>query len=745
MTSPINVPLKRRLTVLMAGSAVLALTAPAVRAEEAPASLPSDGQGDIVVTAQKREQRLVDVPSSVSVVSPRMLEESGAKDLVDVSRLTPGVVVSPQISGGRTIQTFTIRGIGYDDFRPNGNPSAAVSIDGVYQGSGALVGGQMFDVSRVEILKGPQGTLYGQNTTAGAVNIISNQPGDQWSGKARGEYGRFSSWRAEAAVGGPLAEGVKLRVAGVFDNTDGFMTNLGTQGATGSTNPAVPALPDPGVDQKANRSQYYGGRAILLLEPASGTSITLNAHGFHESGAAQLFERTATMKGFAPNKPYTTDAAIAPSLGKTSYGASGTLNQKIGDDMLLVAILGYEKLKQHYAANGDAVPLRIGDSIYRDNVEQGTAEVRLQNANPGQADWVVGATAYRDKVRLRSDLDLTDAVLSVLQADYTQRRRSYGTFADGSVKLGAHWKIGAGLRYSHDHSTYDGSTVDLDPYGVSIAQAVFGALPFTFDRTFSDNSLSGRLNVSYEFSSAASAYVSVSRGFKSGGFDGSTSFTLPETNPFKSERVWTYEAGIKFLPRGGPVQIDAAIYYNDFNDLQASLNKMINGLNSNIRTNVGSARTYGAEANVTVRPISGLDIQAGVSLLDSKILEMWSDSEAERERRIGNDLPFAPKMTLTGSIRYEIPLTQSMKLVPSVNGRFIDDYYTELDNYQAIKGYFLGNAQLEFEMANGLSLAGWVRNFTDKHYATTLYVAPGTYSMMSGTPRTYGVSMGYSF
>lgn len=105
------------------------------------------------------------------------------KDLIDASRLTPGVVVSPQISGGRTIQTFTIRGIGYDDFRPNGNPSAAVSIDGAYQGSAALVGGQMFDVERIEILKGPQGTLYGQNTTAGAVNIISRQPTDTWEGR----------------------------------------------------------------------------------------------------------------------------------------------------------------------------------------------------------------------------------------------------------------------------------------------------------------------------------------------------------------------------------------------------------------------------------------------------------------------------------------------------------------------------------------------------------------------------------
>ena len=723
----------RRVHLLSSAFASLTIAAPPAYAADDPV----EAGGDIIVTAQKRDQRLIDVPSAVSVLSPEALREAGVKDLIDASRLTPGVVVSPQISGGRTIQTFTIRGIGYDDFRPNGNPSAAVSIDGAYQGSAALVGGQMFDVERIEILKGPQGTLYGQNTTAGAVNIISRQPTDTWEGEARVEYGRFNSWRAEAGAGGALADGVKLRVAGVFDRTDGFMTNIGTRGVSGSANPAVPALADPGVNTEANRSQYYGGRAILLLEPTDGTTVTLNAHGFHESGAVQFFERTATVRGFAPLAPFTTDSAIDPSLDKTSYGGSVTLNQKIGGDMLLVAILGWEKLKQQYSAAGDVVPTRINDIIYRDNVEQGTAELRLQNATPGRFDWVVGATAYRDKVRLRSNLDLTDFVLSVLSADYIQRRRSVAGFADGSVRLGSHWKIGAGLRYTHDESRFDGSTVDLNPFGVSIAPAVFGPMPFNFSRTFSDNSLSGRLNVSYEISPSATAYVSVSRGFKAGGFDGSTSVTLPETDPFKSERVWTYEAG--------PVQIDASVYYNDFNNLQASLNKLINGLPTNIRTNVGSARTYGAEANITVRPLHGLEIQGGVSLLDSKILDMRSGNAAERLRRIGNELPFAPKMTLTGSIRYAIPLGGDRVLTPSVNGRFVDDYYTELDNYQPIKGYFLGNAQMELAFAERMTVGAWVRNFTNKRYATTLYVAPPVYAAFRGAPRTYGVSLGYTF
>lgn len=206
----------------------------------------------------------MDVPPSVSVIGGQTLADTHSKDLIDASSLSPGVVVSPQAFGGRTMQTFTIRGIGFDDFRPNENPFAAVSIDGVYQGSSALVGGQMFDVERLEILKGPQGTLFDRNTTAGAVNIISRQPTDRWQGKIRADYGEFNSQRIEGGVGGPLSETISFCLSGVYDHTDGFVTNLGS-GSAATVTPAVgiPTVGDPGRDDKAGRSAFYGGRGIL--------------------------------------------------------------------------------------------------------------------------------------------------------------------------------------------------------------------------------------------------------------------------------------------------------------------------------------------------------------------------------------------------------------------------------------------------------------------------------------------------
>ena len=221
------------------------------------------------------------------------------------------------------MQTFTIRGIGNDDFRPNGNPSAAVHVDGVYQSSSALVGGQIFDVERVEVLKGPQGTLYGRNTTAGAVNIISRKPGDRFEGNISAEYGRFKSFRVEAGLGGPLSDTVGVRVSGVYDRSDGYYTNLGSGTAAGfRLNPAIPGNPDPGVNDKAARSRFFAGRAVLAYDSDQGTAITANLHGFRERGGAAQFERIFAIGAFPANRPYTFDVSFDPYLRKSSYGLS---------------------------------------------------------------------------------------------------------------------------------------------------------------------------------------------------------------------------------------------------------------------------------------------------------------------------------------------------------------------------------------------------------------------------------------
>lgn len=726
-------------------AAIHAVTAAAQTAAPS-ASLANDG-GDIVVTAQKREQTLLEVPAAVLALSGDRLREAGVTSFLQLTQQTPGVIASNQLVGGRTIQTFTIRGIGFDDFRPNGSPSAAVHFDGVYQGSSALIGGQMFDVARVEILKGPQGTLYGRNTTAGAVNVISQKPSDKLEGFTSGEYGRFNSFRGEGAVNLPIAQNIALRVSGVYDRTDGFMTNVGVGRFGGTTpDPRIPANGNPARDDDVAGSTFYGGRALLSVGADTDTELLLNVHGFHENGGQAQAERTIATALYPANKPYTFDANFTPDLNKTNVGAAATLTQAVGDTLTLTVIGGYEHLKQRYGWN-DGLPIRQFDIDYRDRLEQGSLEARLQNRTGSKLDWVIGGAYFKDKTTLDSTLDGSDAFRTVFGAAYRQKRTSWAVFGDATYHVDDALKLGFGLRYTREESHFVGSTLDLNPYGLSQAPTVFTGVPVSFDNRFKDGRLSGKTSFSYSISDNAEIYASIGRGFKAGGFDGSTIFSAPEALAFKSENVWAYEGGIKFLPRGGPVQIEAAGYYYDYSDLQAnSTLSPAPGVFTNIRTNVGKARVYGGELSITAHPVTGMDVKIGAALLDSKITEIRSASAAEATRRLGNALPNAPTMTLNGSIWYAVPVSDTLTLTPLVSGRFISKYYTELDNYQAIGDYFVGDARLELAVGGRFTVAGFVRNFTNTLYATGLGASsPTSFNAFRGSPRTYGVSVGARF
>ena len=712
------------------------------------ASLPAadapkgEGDSDIVVTAQKRRQTLLEVPVSVIALGGEQLRETGVTDFVELTKFTPGVIAANQLVGGRTVQTFTVRGIGNDDFRPVGNPSVAVHFDGVYQGSSALIGGQMFDIARVEILKGPQGTLYGRNTTAGAVNVIANQPDAQASGTATLEYGSFNSARAEAAVNVPLSPTIALRVAGVVDHTDGYVTNLGAGRFAGtSPDPRIPANGNPPRDDKAGRSTYRGGRALLTLGLDTPTQLTLNVHGFRETGFQQQGERAPVANNAYPaDARYTYASNVVTPLDKRSYGGAATLTHAISNSVGLVVVGGYEHLAQHFGWN-DATPIRTYDIDYRDRLDQGSIEARLQSTGSGPIEWTVGAAGFRDRIRLISQLDGSDVFRTVFDTDYLQNRKGWAVFGDGTWHLTHKLKLTAGLRYTYEQSHYSGTTVDANPYGTSLARRIYPTFPVTFDNRFSDNKVTGRVVASYSLSRDAEVYASVNRGFKAGGFDGSTIFYAGKAAPFRSETIWAYEGGIKFLPRGGPVQIEASGFYYDYSDLQAIAVLQVGpNIFTSGRTNLGQARSFGGELSIVAHPVQPMTVRLGAALLDTRITRIDTGSAAQRLQREGNVLPNAPAMTLNGSIDYVIPLKGGMSLIPAIDGRFVDNYFTEIDNYHAIGGYFLGNARLTLNIDDRWSVTGSVRNFTDTFYANGAFATTTQNAIFVGPPRSYAIT-----
>lgn len=637
---------------------------------------------EIIVTAQKREQRLVDVPIAISMISGDSLRANRAKDLLDVTQLTAGVMAMPQISGGG-MPTFTIRGIGFDDQRPNGTSATAVLIDGIYQGSPALAGGQIFDIERIEILKGPQGTLYGQNSTAGVVNILSRMPGEGTEGYARADYGRFNSARIEAAVGTRLSEKVGLRFSGLYDRTDGFQTNLGSASTAGFTPvPSIPPVGNTPRDEKMAQSEFYAARLILALAPSEGTDITVNLHGFRQDGGLNLFRRASPIGTFAPDPLYAVSSNIKPELDKKSYGLSVNLKQEISGDIYLAATGGYELLKQHYLFDADSTPIRGTEASYWDKIQQEYFEARIQKDSTTGLSWVAGGSLYKNSIDLDQIFDLTDAALTVIDGDYAQDRTSVGVFADATYRFDSGTQVAFGVRYSDEEAKIRGLTTDVNPYGLSRMTN----LPFAFARTFKDSNISGRFSVIQALGPHASVYGSIRRGFKGGGFDATTPGTPAEVVPYDSEEVWAYEIGAKFLPPNSPVQFDTSLFYNDYSDLQANALKVdpITGLVGGIRTNVGKARTWGAEATVMLKPIERLNVQLGAAYLDTKVLQAISDNPVEQSRRQGGVLPFAPALSLFGSVDWTVGLSGNVDLKLYASGRYTDKFYIDLDRFQKV-------------------------------------------------------------
>jgi iron complex outermembrane receptor protein len=301
-----------------------------------------------------------------------------------------------------------------------------------------------------------------------------------------------------------------------------------------------------------------------------------------------------------------------------------------------------------------------------------------------------------------------------------------------------------GLRYTDERSTFKGSTTDNNPYGTSIVRLAVPTIPVFFNESFNDARWSGKGTVSYRPSADTTYYGSIGQGFKAGGFDGTTITSVAEASPFKSETVLSYEAGMKFLPNG-PIQVDASGFYYDYTDMQANTTKLVATLPTGVRTNVGKSRIAGAELNIVARPTRGLDLVFGMSALNSRITEVVSDSPAESARRLGNQVPNAPKFSARATVRYQYPVAADTVLVTSLSGRYLGEYFTELDNYQRIGGDFITDARMELRFGKRWTLAGWVKNLTDRAYTTGAVASATTLNVYRAAPRTVGLNASIKF
>ena len=705
-----------------------------------------DGLQDIVVTAQRREQNLQTVPIAISVIDDRALARSGVRDPRDLAQLVPGLTF--QSGTAVTDTSIFIRGIGIGDFNANTTGAVGVYVDDVFIGANAGRLFNVFDSASVEVLKGPQGTLYGRNTTAGAIRFSSKLPTDRLSVDASALYSRFDQTRLEAGIGGPLFDDlVKVRVAGLYDRRDGYVFNRVT-------------------GHRLNDVNLWAARGIVDITPSDNLLIRAIVHGGHNRGDARQAQHVGSGFDLLGNPAVLPNGIPLDGLGYADtdndidagdyniegqerlnvFGTSLTAQLRLGG-VSLTSISAYERVDRDTLEDTDASPNDIVTGRFIERPRQFTQELRLQSTGKQRLAWLVGGFYFRDRLDTDSSFDLLrslrdpaaplggfDPASSIGNLNYPYRQATDSVAAFGQVdyQITDRLTATAGLRYSSDRIDFDYNAAFVEP------GLVVPVLSERQRKTFRDLSYRGALT--YDIGQGI-VYASASKGYNGGGFAGGAATNPLQLSPYGSERLYAYEAGFKrdFLDR--TLRLNGAAFYYDYKDLQVFVFDVSGALPVQRKLNAGNARVYGAELSAEIQPTRNINVSLAGSYLDTKYVSFTSLSNADYT---GNRLISAPRYSLSGAINVSQPLSERVLLRGRIDGSFQSSLFLTPDNARAyrVPSYGLLNARLSVLLDDErFELAIFGKNVTNTRFVT--YRSPSiTLDLLNyNEPATYGVQL----
>jgi iron complex outermembrane recepter protein len=725
-------------------------TALAAALAATPAAAQEQGEGAaqdtaIIVTAQRRAQTLREVPIAVSVFGSDFLEKSRTATITDLVAFTPGVSGT---SVAQTTPRIAVRGISTEDFGVGSDPALGIYIDDVYLGRGVSSIADLFDIERVEIVKGPQGTLFGRNTTAGAVSITTARPASDFAASGELSYGRFNEVVARAVINLPLAEDWGLRIAGSSRTRDGFADNtLG--GQIGAIN-----------SQAARATLAHDGAATTMLASAEYRT-TRNQPGPYIN---PVLVGTDPFGSIASN--LVAGQPGAPRDFIDAYRASLRIEHEFAGGITLTSITAYNGFDNSYFEDTDASPLSLlefGTDGAQDSYSQ---ELRLTGES-GRIAWALGAIAARDIARstqfarfseedfcaILFEVDCSAAIGlpgagEVFERSIAaSRNTSYGVFADITLKASERLDVIAGLRFSHDRKSFRvrlpgndnllGPVIIVPPSEAELAALGMLEADGTLRQTYRYSGWQPRFAVHYRLTDQVSAYASVTRGYKAGGFN--------QLNPgpaFNPEGVWSYEVGVKGDLPQHRVSFDLAAYRFDYSDLQA----LVDFAGSLITRNAGTASGKGVEASLAWRPASGLRINAGAAWQDIRYGEFVAGPGQDFT---GNRLVRAPEFTANLVADVDTPVSAGLRLLARGEFSYQSSQFFRPSNdpFTRQGSFALVNGSVGFGFGEHLTLRAFAANLLDKRYLVdaAIMVPDLLLYTQRGEPRTFGVQVSLSF
>ncbi len=728
-------------------SAASTLTFPTM-AQNLPTPVAKPAIEEIVVTAQKRRQNLQDIGLSVTALGQSTLAAIGRQDVTALAGKVPGLLVNQY---SPTITIFNIRGVSQNDFSDAQEAPIAFYNDEVYIGALGAISGQTFDLERVEVLRGPQGTLFGRNATGGLVQIISAKPTKDLQGFLTVTGGSYRQIATEGAISGPLTSWLRARLSFTTDHHDGYIHN--------TLGPSI------------GNARFYGGRFQVEADVGAEGKLLLKAQGLrnnHETSGGIYSQQTVvpdadglgrpigknedfygTGQGADPfgyvrtsTDPFTQSFDRVPSFDRKYYSLTGRYEQKIGD-ITIVSLTDYQNLAKNYGEDTDQTPNQVFNYDTSQRLYQISEELRVSGKS-GPLRWLVGGYGFKNRSDNTYRVDLSGIAGPVLTYGGRQKTWSLAAFSQLEYALNDKFSAIGGLRYTSDVKTYD------------FTLAADGALLFPFNQTLypdlarrHDTALSGKVELDFKPTPSMLLYASVSKGTKGGGYNVISSLpsdpaalaNVPSLIPFKPESLYDYEGGFK-LKLGDYSTLNGSAFYYDYKNYQAFI------LVGIVQTIVNRPATIkGLELEFNTRPINGLSLQLFATGLKTKVRNITLPLGRVTDRV----LPQAPDFSLGGSARYEFE-TGPGKLALSTDFKFNSSQFFSTFNstIDHEPNHLVANARLAYTFNHpGIEVAVFANNLTNEAYRIyNLDIASSGLGITNQTyarPRWLGGSLGYKF
>ena len=740
--------------------AALAAAAPAA-AQEAPAA--TGALEEIIVTAQKREQNLQEVPIAMSVVSGNLLESTGGFNAESLRQLVPSLNIRK--TNTALNQALFLRGVGTINFAIAAQPSVAFVLDGVVLSSAGEAFGDLYDVERVEVLRGPQGTLFGKNSSAGVVNVVSKKPGEQFDAYVDLSWFEDDETRVKAAIDAPLSGQLKTRTTFTWGEYDGYLDNISTTPAGGKVN---------GYDR-------WGVRSIWVATPSDDVELTFIGD-YRESDdncCAEVFGAAPTgvngpamallLSGvdFKGDKTREIKQNLAMRSTEKAWGLSLQADVGIGDHTL-TSITAYRNWDSAEYREGDwrdtAAPY-VGDAFAQQHdygpqtLDTVSEELRIASPGGERLDYVAGlyyadtsAERYfrRDDVVCRSSTLPADStglqpcttaasviVAPSANATFGADFKTIALFADGTFDLSDRWRLIGGLRWTQDDLSYY-HTYNYSPIpgpGIRTAPAGSGPVAWLTDSNESDE-VSGRAGVQWDVTDDLMGYLTYARGYKGPAYNVFFNMGPNNTEILDAETADSYEVGLKSTLLDGRLLLNGAVFSAKYDNFQANNFTVLNGTLITTLTNAGSVTTEGVELDFLARPMDNLSLSGGIAYTDAKIDKFYTPPGRQPTVRDGTQLPLAPewKGSLAAEYRFEL---SSFDIVPSLVFAYTDDQYSDLNEPAALLLPSYSTIDLSVAISDKsdryrVTLVG--RNLTDESYLA-LATAASANPTSAGAPR----------